>query len=856
MDEHTLPKLPLPSVQDTLQHVKRSLEPLYYADGYYKHPLDPQHVEQLQAIIADFQQSPVAVKLQDTLAQFARDHGSYLDPLQLDQGTSGNDILPRNPFLILADDALPQISQVDRSAVLVHSALRFISAHRKGLLPNDTASATSTTPLSMFGYSNLFGTTRKPVFSPHEIESFDLDKPFTVSDLEEQEEGTTSDDEGTSSDNENDGGITMASYPESRHIVIISRGQYYTIDVLDEDADIIGTIPDLARFINYILEDSHSTYNESTALGSLTAHSFKNWKYARKRLYKRYPQELHLLDSALFVLILDESEQFIKPNFNNVYTSNDNYYVPEFDQERSSNCKRLLYGTSIIDKRGYQVGSCVSRWFDKLQLVVTRDSKAAVIWDSFTCDGSIVLRFASEMYTESTLRLAREVNAHDPRFSLWPQVTQTGDPLYKDYPSLSPKQVVNKIEWSFSNILNTHVHLSETKLADLISKYDIVRVSIPMGRKQAQRIGITPDSMVQIALQLAHYTLYGQMISTLEPISTRNFQNSRSSFINIQDQQLLELCQLFISSNVDPLHKFNKFIQMCNHHHKSIKLTKGGHTFYNHFQSLKALFQNYKTFNLQLNDTDKIVASSLFKSPLIQPFNHPEMIAANCGNAATTTFGITPATANGFGIGYIIKDDQIDLTVTSQFRQGKRFMFMLNWVLQEIKSWNKLQRSANVNSNLNVNPLVDKLYQLDNARNKKKISTDNPHNDPFNYGFFNMDGNSRSISATPPIKETIDNNNVNKLTSKLSDLVVMNQRGSSLPLSVPTESEKLVTGHQIVKMEPASQQETPIVSDNESETDDDPLTRPESKRRNNVINSKFDIDFDRSNVGRKIIAFE
>ncbi|CAL9729784.1 carnitine O-acetyltransferase Yat2p [Monosporozyma unispora] len=902
--EDFLPNLPLPTLDETLVHLKKSLEPLYYADGYYKHPLDPKQISHLDEILNNFKSSNVATILQSTLSKFQLENDSYLDNLHLDVNnhigtkTIQDDILPRNPFLILADDAIPDINQIDRSAVLVHSALRFISALKKGFLPTDL-NHSSKKYLSMYPYLNLFGTTRKPLFQNGEIEKFDLNKPFTISDLDEfmsEEEF----DEQEEQDEEDfiSHGISIGRYPDSKHILIISRGQYYTLDVLDDEDDIICNISDLAKFLDHVLSDSEINYNlqkESTALGSLTSHSYKNWKYARKRLQKRYPQELHLIDSALFVLILDESQEQIEEGFNNIFTQNDNYF-PEFDQERSTNCKRLLYGTSIIDKRGYQIGSCVSRWFDKLQLVVTKDSKAAVIWDSFTCDGSVVLRFASEMYTESVLRLAREVNANDPQFSLWPQVSQTKLNNYKDYSKLNPVNVVSKIDWSFSNILNTHVHLSETKLADLISKYDIVRVSIPLGRKSATRLGIKPDSMVQIALQVAHYALYGQMIFTLEPISTRNFKNSRSSFINIQNKDLLDLCQSFISSSIDSEGKLDKFIQTCERHMESVKFAKEGHCYEKHFNALKNLYKFNEHFKLNLNDEDKSIADALFDSNLIAPFSQPELIAANCGNSATTTFGITPAIPHGFGIGYIIKDDQIDLTVTSQFRQGKRLMFMLNWVLQEIKSfWRAARHTTHNKTGVKISPLVDKLYELDNALNKNPnepkdvtvLSSPESEKGPaaaalkshnshlFNYGFFDMDGNSRSISVTPPrrLQETMDNSG-SKLSSRLAELAmsnsnlhILNSTSGNIPhhsssaISVPTENEKLHTGHEIMKVQPPSLTETPADSDSEDNNNNSSSsssTKPDSRRRRNtnVINSKFEIDFDRSNVGRKVFAFE
>lgn len=929
--EDNLPKLPLPDLSKTLSHLKKSLEPLYYADGYYKHPLDPQTIHDLSESIKNFQESNVANKLQLKLQNYHNDQSSYLDKLHLDINNHINstdiqdDILPRNPFLILKDDAIDNITQFDRAAVLVHSSLRFISALKKNILPPDlVTSGKESTHLSMYPYKNLFGCTRAPVFQNGEIESFDLQKPYTISDLENDEEEEDEEEE-LQSDKENEedvftrNGITIARYPESRHILIISRGQYYTCDVLDEENDLLYNSNEFASFFNYIINDSEKTYNfrYSTALGSLTSHSFKNWKYARKRLQKRYPEELHLIDSALFVLVLDESDESdLQNNDPEIINSivHDYDYKPinkDANQESSINCKRLFYGTSIIDAKGHQIGSCVSRWYDKLQLVITKDSKAAVIWDSFTCDGSAVLRFTSETYTESILRLAKDVNAGDPQFSLWPSVKQSSIPndlIRKDkrlgtLDESQIKNIVYKIDWSFSNILNTHVHLSETKLADLISKHDIIHASVPFGRRSALRLGIQPDSMIQVALQIAHYSLYGKMVFSLEPISTRRFRNSRSSFINVQNQDLLELCQLFISNSIDGKGKLEKFIKTCEIHSQSIKKAKDGSSYEKHFNALRYLYKFHDHYGISLDSEDQKIAENLFDNSIIAPFSQPELIAANCGNSATTTFGITPVVPQGFGIGYIIKDDQCDLTVTSQFRQGDRLMFMLVWVLHEIRSFLKDLRISDQNrAGVKISPGVDRLYQLDNAiKNKidgQSSSDQSPsssnealsalnhhsnmhhhhnnnhhHQNNHNHGgfrFFDIDSHidSRGTSVTPPIitgnralSKQGDplNGSSSKLSAKLSALSIAgNNINSNQSLSALTASEKLNTGSEIPQIQPPQTTDSSDFDDSSRYSIDNESissSRPDSKKKN-VINSKFEIDFDRADVGRKVSTYE
>ncbi|QLL33741.1 hypothetical protein HG536_0F00660 [Torulaspora globosa] len=863
--EQDLPKLPLPEVKRTLEEFERSLQPLYCSDGFCNRT-EAEQLREFAEGVDEFSRSEVAEKLQSKLREFDAENDCYLDNIHLDINNNTfrdeqDDLLPRNPFLVLADDAQPGISQADRSAVLVYSALRFVSALRHGVLPPDV-NARSGRPLSMRAYKNLFGTTRCPVFTAGEVENFDLEKPYSESDLDEIWQTTDDEDDaelsslppsidqsipgspppGVHRDVFTRHGITLKNYPESKHILVISKGQYYTLDVLDGDDDLIYNVSSLASVFDFILEDSHEpyTFKKSTALGSLTSYSFRNWKYARKRLQKKYPDELRMIDSALFVLVLDQS--FPSDSGNETISPT-----------TSEDCKRLFYGTSVIDERGHQVGSCISRWYDKLQLIVTADSKAAVIWDSFTCDGSIVLRFTSETYTESVLRLARDVNAGDPRFSLWPSVKESNmlASANSSKTETDLKSSVKKIVWDFSHILNTHVHLSETKLADLISKHDIFHVSIPFGRRSAQRLGINPDSMVQVALQVAHYALYGRMVYGLEPISTRGYKNSRSCFINIQSMELLELCQEFISNSVDESGKLRKFREACEIHSDKIKKAKLGDSHEKHYNALRYLYKFHEYFGINLDSNDKRMAEQVFDNSLVTSFSAPELIVANCGNAATTTFGITPAVSQGFGIGYIIKDDQCDLTVTSQFRQGGRLMYMLNWVLSEIRAfWKNTNESSYNKAGVKISPVIDKLYEMDNALNNLKSSRKNGSSKVIRgYGFFDMHGHMDSRSSSRINSQSNSSVHLSDMTSNVSlnNGSLHIPKHSSAALSVPTDKEKQDTGYEIQQIQPIDK----------NESDEDMLfteSRTATRRRNNVINSKFEIDFDRSGVGRKVEA--
>ncbi|SCU85257.1 LAME_0D00694g1_1 [Lachancea meyersii CBS 8951] len=643
--EHLIPVLPIPDLDSTFEQLEACMKPLNVADGYYKHFLQAGNYYQLYRAVSRFLKSKVAQKLQSKVRELNELSSHVLDSLQLDTFSHAltaeieGDVLPRNPFLVLSPDALEGISQQNRAGVLCYSALKFISALRHGILPPDKDS--SGKPLSMLPYVTLFGTTRSPFLESDEIPSFGEapSNGHSATDLCARH------------------AISKETHLASKHIVIISRGQYYSLDVLDSDNRPLYDDDSLSQVMHSVLQDSFEPKNlaNSTSLGSFTAYSLKRWKHARNLLREKCATQLAIIDSALFVLILDESSS---------------------TSDISRECKRLFYGSSLIGEDANQQGSCCSRWYDKLQLVVTKDAKASVIWDSLTCDGSAVMRFASDMFVESVLRLAREID-DSTVFSLWPITSKIDTSNIKGF---------HKINWEFCEALKESISISESNLTDLICRHDIVQKEIPYGRNVARRLGVNADAMIQVAIQIAHYALYGKMASTFEPVSTRTFRNSRSAFVPVQNQQMFELCQIYNSNALGRRSKLEKFTEACERHLQSVQLSKRGQGFEKHYNILRYLFQNHEEYQIELDALDLEIASDVFENASLDHLSSPEIIAAHCGNSAIREFGINPAVPQGFGIGYSLEPDRCDLTITSQFRQGNRFLTTLKYILDEIVS--------------------------------------------------------------------------------------------------------------------------------------------------------------------------
>jgi carnitine O-acetyltransferase len=65
--------------------------------------------------------------------------------------------------------------------------------------------------------------------------------------------------------------------------------------------------------------------------------------------------------------------------------------------------------------------------------------------------------------------------------------------------------------------------------------------------------------------------------------------------------------------------------------------------------------------------------------------NNTIISTSNCGNPSLRQFGFGPASADGFGIGYIIKEESISICAASKHRQTKRFVDALESYLIEMR---------------------------------------------------------------------------------------------------------------------------------------------------------------------------
>lgn len=515
-------------------------------------------------------------------------------------------------------------------------------------------------------------------------------------------------------------GCQIEQDPESKHIIVMCHGQFYWFDVLDDNHDLIMSEKDVSINLQTIIDDAAQTPIQDAAKGALGVLSTENrkiWSGLRDVLTREEGSNnadcLGIVDSALFVLCLDYTEPV----------------------DADALCGNMLCGTSLVEK-GVQIGTCTNRWYDKLQIIVCKNGSAGINFEHTGVDGHTVLRFASDVYTDTILRFARTINGQAP--TLW--ATTSPDPAKRDPDSFGEVNTTpHKLEWDMNPELSVAVRFAETRLADLIEQNEFKTLDFKhYGKNFMTSMGFSPDAFVQMAFQAAYYGLYGRVECTYEPAMTKIFLHGRTEAIRSVSDESVNFVQTFWADNPAE-HKVEALRKACQRHVNSTRECAKAEGCDRHLYALFCTWQrsmddelsgssngysspidalseqdvsesavgspgrdsvlSLNGAELQSSSTGRARGDStnsrngnnqasmpqIFADSGWDKLNNTIMSTSNCGNPSLRQFGFGPTSGDGFGIGYIIKDESISICVSSKHRQTKRFVDTLESYLLEVR---------------------------------------------------------------------------------------------------------------------------------------------------------------------------
>ena len=131
----------------------------------------------------------------------------------------------------------------------------------------------------------------------------------------------------------------------------------------------------------------------------------------------------------------------------------------------------------------------------------------------------------------------------------------------------------------------------------------------------------SPDSFVQLSMQLAHYRLYGKIVSQYEPVLTKGFYHGRTEAMRTATEKAATFCKTWLNPSASNDDKLTALREATVYHSATCKDAMLGKGIERHLFALKCIA-----------DKNGIPTPDFFSSKAYLKLQHTILSTSNCGN--------------------------------------------------------------------------------------------------------------------------------------------------------------------------------------------------------------------------------
>lgn len=402
-------------------------------------------------------------------------------------------------------------------------------------------------------------------------------------------------------------------HSNSEHIIVLTRGKIFKLDIKDRIGNPLSE-GGLAAALTKICCDTSHGDNVSV----LTLQSRPEWAQHRQLLSADNQENLETIDTAILALRLSD-------------------LTPESDTD--------LADGLFKDERNL--------WIDKGITVTTfANGKVGGTLEHSMADATIVSKVMEWIYE----------NENYPK------------DYHVEIPNEAPPTQI--LSWKLSNEMQKAQTEGQKKAKMMMGSVELLATNFqPFGKKAIQRWNCSPDSFVQMALQLAYFRMKGKIPFTYESGSTRMFYHGRTETIRSASEQSDIFCKLMTHPNVDVADKRLALKNAIKTHVAYKREAVSGQGCDRHFTALKRLSGNEDI--------------AFFNS---KDFNMPyDLATSQTPTRSTGGGGFGPSSPDGYGISYHIYPEEIRFYISkfkSNAKEDTSKMYLE--ILQALKDMSEL----------------------------------------------------------------------------------------------------------------------------------------------------------------------
>ncbi|KAJ8366304.1 hypothetical protein AAFF_G00362980 [Aldrovandia affinis] len=290
---------------------------------------------------------------------------------------------------------------------------------------------------------------------------------------------------------------------------------------------------------------TQSWKTDKEPMGILTSEHRNTWGQAYHRLLrdKINKESVRAIERGIFTLCLDSPVMRISDEKSSVRTQSNGSADPAW---------------------GGTYSNSGNRWFDKtLQFVVGEDGSFGLLYEHASAEGPPIATLLDHLLQYS--KVPERVRA-----------------------PLVPLQMPKKLYFYIDPEIKRDIEHAKQNLDILINDLDLRCFTFwRFGKEFPKQINLSPNSFIQVALQLAYYRVHGEVCASCDSASLRTFRGGRTDVIRSPTNQALQFVRAFDDPSVTREAKLDLLRQAVDAHSALTEQALQGQAIDRHLLGLK-----------------------------------------------------------------------------------------------------------------------------------------------------------------------------------------------------------------------------------------------------------------------------
>lgn len=391
----------------------------------------------------------------------------------------------------------------------------------------------------------------------------------------------------------------VKTYPtdeSSEFILVMRHGRFFKVQHRINGKQL--STADLEAQFEKILKSVKSP--AESPIGALTSENRDKWLASRELLVKDNAKALEDIEKSSFVISFDNAS-------------------PATYEDRA---------------RQYWHGDGTNRYYDKpLHFIVCENGSSGFLGEHSMMDGTPTHRLND--YVCHAIKTDQLDHGHAS--------AQSGLP--------EPEEIT----FQTTSEIKRHIESAKVQFKAMSDSHDLRVMNYQgYGKNLIKKFKSSPDSFVQMIIQLAYYKMYGVSRPTYESAATRRFQHGRTETCRTVSEETVKFCETFQAANSTIADQIAAFRGAIASHGEYINAASAGYGVDRHLFGLKQLVPKGSEL------------PAIYKDPAFSYSSSWYISSSQLSSEYFNGYGWGEVIPEGFGIAYMINNNSINFNVVSR----------------------------------------------------------------------------------------------------------------------------------------------------------------------------------------------